>query len=70
MVYFHHRFLNMRYFGLHHTTILESSMASMETQKMMDLVTEKTGYGVSVIMASDIASWADMVSASEKIQDT
>ena len=41
-------------------------MASMETQKMMDLVTEKTGYGVSVIMASDIASWADMVSASEK----
>lgn len=39
-------------------------MPSLELQNMMNLVAEKTGYGVSVISSHNMRTWADMISAS------
>lgn len=39
-------------------------MASAETERMMALVAEKTGYDVAVTTEPDMKTWSDMVSAS------
>jgi hypothetical protein len=40
-------------------------MTSADTEMMMNLVAEKTGYGVSLLIESDIPTWSSMVSASK-----
>jgi len=43
-------------------------MAAPDTQKMMDLVEEKTGYRVSVLVDDTITTHASMVSARSSVK--